>query len=52
MPKISKKKGKTNSGGGSTNVNLGGEDSGNGGVGGSGDGSVMGETTRGSAKGE
>ncbi len=47
MPKIPKKKGKAASGGGSANVNLGGEDSGNGSVGGSSDGFVTGATTRG-----
>ena len=52
MPKIPKKKGKAASGGGSANVNLGDEDSGNGGVGGSSVGSVMGATTRERAKGE
>ncbi len=52
MPKIPKKKGKTASGGGSANVNLGGKDSGNGGVGGSVDRSAIGATTRGRAKGE
>ncbi len=46
MPKIPKKKGKAASGGGSANVYMGGEDCGNGGVSGSGDGSVMGETTK------
>ncbi len=51
MPKIPKKKGKA-ADGGRAHVNLGGEDSGNSGVGGSGDGSVMGATTRGRAKGE
>ncbi len=52
MPKIPKKKGKAASGGGSANVNLGDEDSGNGGVGGSSDRSARGATTRGRAKGE
>jgi len=51
MPKIPKKKGKA-ADGGSANVNLGGEDSSNCGVGGSSDGSVMGATTRGRANGE
>ncbi len=37
MPKIPKKNGKAGCGGGSTNVDLGDEDSGNGGVGGSSD---------------
>ncbi len=51
MPKIPKKKGKA-ADGGRAHVNLGGEDSGNSGVGGSSDGSVMGATTRGRANGE
>ncbi len=52
MPKIPKKKGKAGGGGGSANINLGGEDSGNGDVGGSSDRSATGATTRGRAKGE
>ncbi len=52
MLTIPKKKGKAASGGGSANVNLGGEDSGNGGVSGSSDGSVIDATTRRRAKGE
>ncbi len=51
MPKIRKKKGEA-ADGGSANVNLGGDDSGNGGDSGSSDGSVMGATTRGRANDE
>ncbi len=48
IPKIPKERGKA----GGANVNLGYDDSGNGGVSGSGDGSVMGATSRGRAKDE
>ncbi len=51
MPKIPRKKGKSASGGGIANVNLGDDDSGNGGVGSS-DRSAKGATTRGRVKGE
>ncbi len=52
MPKIPKKKDETGGGGGSENMDMGCEDSGNGGVSGSSDGSEIGVTTRGRAKGE
>lgn len=53
LPKIPKKKGKADGGGGSANVNLGGEDCGYGDVSGSSDGSVvMDATSWGRAKGE